>query len=129
MKRDMDFVRDLLLQIETADKSSLKELMPPGDVSEESYEKLSEHLKMLIEEAGLVTGIAAHTMAYRNWLDMRLTWKGHEYLDNIRDPEIWKKTKEGVQKVGSFSLDLVSALAKGLIKKQIEKHTGVEIEL
>ena len=38
---------------------------------------------------------------------------GHQYLEMIRDPEIWRQTKESAQKIGSFSLDVLSALAKG----------------
>ena len=127
MKRDMDYVRDILLKIESLDAPRLKDLM--NSTSDEEYEKLSEHLSLLIDQAGFLTGIKAHTYGGKNWLNIRLTWTGHEYLDNIRDPEIWQKTKEGAQKVGGFSLDIMSALAKGLIKKQIEKHTGIELDL
>ena len=58
-----------------------------------------------------------------------LTWKGHDFLDQIRDPAIWSATKEGVKKAGGFSVDILKALAKGLIKKKIEEHTGVQLDL
>jgi hypothetical protein len=32
-----------------------------------------------------------------------------------------------VKKAGGFSLELLSALAKGLIKKKIEEHTGIQL--
>jgi len=56
-----------------------------------------------------------------------LTWHGHEFLDAIRDPEIWRRTKEGANKAGGFTVSLLADLAKGLIKTQIEKHTGVKL--
>lgn len=37
-------------------------------------------------------------------LPIRLTMAGHEYLDTIRDEEVWRRTKEGDRAVGSFSL-------------------------
>ena len=63
------------------------------------------------------------------WSAVRLTWDGCDFLDSVRDDEIWRQTKDGVTKAGGFSLDLMKALAKGLIKKQIETHTGVELDL
>jgi hypothetical protein len=46
----------------------------------------------------------------------RLTWFGHDFLDSVRDPAIWKATKEGAAKIGGFSVHLLGALAKGLIR-------------
>jgi hypothetical protein len=53
----------------------------------------------------------------------RLTWEGHDFLNSIRDPKIWEKTKKGVEGAGGFTVDL----AKGFVKKQIEEHTGVKL--
>jgi hypothetical protein len=63
-----------------------------------------------------------------NWRQfVGLTWHGHDLVDSIRDPEIWKMTKEGVEKAGGFTFELIGELAKGFIKTKIEKHTGVEL--
>ena len=129
MQRDMDLVRDLLLQIAASDQpltfpNFLGEEVEPGTLRIVAY-----HLKMLIEEAGLISAIDAKSNSGPAWLRMELTWRGHEFLDQIRDPEIWRKTKAGAARAGGFSVDLLSALAKGLIKTQIEKHTGLELEL
>lgn len=128
MKRDMDLIRNILLKVEELDDPPLTKIL--SDIATDDDIKIMiEHLRLLIEEAGLITGIAAHTLMGSNWFSMKLTWKGHEYLDNIRDPEIWNKTKQGAQKVGSFSLDVMSGLAKGFIKKKISDHTGVEVDI
>lgn len=58
-----------------------------------------------------------------------LTWEGHNFLDSARDEGIWREAKEDATKAGGISLELIGALAKGLIKKKIEQHTGVEIDL
>ncbi len=126
MKRDMDFVRELLLIIEEKDKPNLANLLQ-ADADKQQYEKLAGHLELLINEAGFVSGIKAHTMSGKNWLDLRLTWAGHDYLDSVRDPEIWRQTKAGAAKAGGFTIDLLKELAKGLIKKKIEEHTGVKL--
>lgn len=54
---------------------------------------------------------------------------GHEFLESVRDPEVWKKTKNGAKKIGSFGIDLLSALAKDLIKKKIRDYTEVELDI
>lgn len=126
MKRDMDLVRDLLLKIEEQKNPALKNVLP-NNASNDDYDRTAEHLRMLIEEAGLVTGIPAHMMGGKNWLDLKLTWAGHDFLDAVRDPEIWSRTKKGAAEVKGFTFDLLKDLAKGFIKTQIKERTGVDI--
>jgi hypothetical protein len=66
MKRDMDFIRDLLLRIEAENEPNMTDLLP-GDASKEEMEKYQYHLEMLIDQTHFVTGINASTMAGRNW--------------------------------------------------------------
>ena len=54
---------------------------------------------------------------------------GNDCVDTVRDPAIWHETKEGAKKAGGFSVDLLLALGKGLIKKKSQQHTGVNIDL
>ena len=126
VQRDMDYVRALLLDIEGKERPGLKDLLPV-DAGNAEYAKLAGHLRMLIDEAGFVSGIPAHINAGKNWLDLRLTWQGHDFLDSVRDPETWSKTKKGAAAAGGFTVDLLKDLAMGLIKKQIEEYTGVKL--
>lgn len=127
MKRDMDLVRDLLLAIEShptlADGSQVLVVDTPERLGlpDRSLEEIHYHLEMMIKK-GLVEGEL-------NLMEMvsGLTWEGHDFLDSIRDPAIWQATKDGAKKAGGFSLELLGALAKGLIKKKIEEHTGVQL--
>jgi len=41
----------------------------------------------------------------------QLTLKGHDLLDNIRPEPVWNKTKNVLQKVGDFSLGIMSQIA------------------
>ena len=56
-----------------------------------------------------------------------LTPAGHDFLDSVRDPETWAKTKKAAVGAGGFTLDLLKDLAKGFLKKQIEDRTGVRL--
>jgi hypothetical protein len=129
MKRDMDLVRELLLKIESWE-------IPPGsavsnlfaadpEVQIEGYAEnaIDYHLELLID-SGLVDG--AWNIERRFRIN-KLTPAGHDLVDSIRDPAIWSGTKEGAKKAGGFTIELLGDLAKGLIKTQIKKHTGVEL--
>nr|WP_238482036.1 DUF2513 domain-containing protein [Pinisolibacter aquiterrae] len=122
----MDYVRELLLDIEGKERPGLKDLLPVNAGNAE-YLKLAEHLRMLVDEAGFVSGIPAHNLAGKNWLDLRLTWQGHDFLNSVRDPETWVKTKKGALAAGGWTVDILKDLAKGFIKKQLEEHTGIKL--
>lgn len=49
-----------------------------------------------------------------------ITWQGHEFLDNIRDPKVWSKTKSITNKFASVSVSFVSSVASQVIAKLIE---------
>lgn len=140
MERNLDVIRNLLLQIEA---SGLGFIEPDKIVKETSVEEevVGYHLKLLYQagfiEAEIFRGKEglAHSKKIQRDEDYivyvkpwSLTWEGHEYLDTMRDPEIWKMTKDSVKEVGSFSLDTLKSVAKGFIKTKLKQHTGIEIE-
>lgn len=127
MKRDMDFVRELLLQIESADEPNLADLLPEN-ANDSDRKKYQNHLEMLIEQAGLVTGIDASSMSGPNWLDLKLTWNGHEFLDAVRDPEIWRKAKDGASAVGTETIDFLWQIAKAYAKHIAKEKLGLALE-
>lgn len=49
----------------------------------------------------------------------KLTWSGYDFLDSVRDLAIWRETKEGVKKAGGFTVDIVVAVGKFLIKEKL----------
>ena len=127
MKRDMDLIRDLLLAIEDKEETDGNHLFQFDEKDDlgivgHSKEQVNYHLVMLIE-SGLLKG----EESYDRPIISKLTWQGHDFLDYVRDPEIWQKTKDGAKKAGGFSIELLGDLAKGFIKKKIEDHTGIKI--
>jgi hypothetical protein len=77
MKRDMDLIRELLLKIEESDDTPSLRDIRPSDVVEEEFLRCCEHLRLLYGE-GFVTGYATLD---GDWLGLKLTWPGHEFLD------------------------------------------------
>ena len=129
MKRDMDLVRDILLDVETKGQPTVGEQTIDIAIEGREIEEVQYHLWLLVEagliDAHLTTNPQVHTPTRVRL--RRLTWQGHEFLDTIRDPEIWKKTKQGTAAAGGFTLDLLKNLATGFIRKQIKEKTGVDV--
>ncbi len=132
-KRDMDLIRDLLLQIEGGKKSFQLLDRPSANalgieleeaLSDEQVHQISLHLDML-ENAGFI-GLQKLSGGY--WRITELTWAGHDFIDSVRDPEIWKRAKGAAAKAGGFTVGLLAAASKGLIKSQMQTHLGFEME-
>ena len=86
--------------------------------------QINYHLT-LIREAGFIDDGGFKPM--RGMGFRGLTWAGHDFLDAVRDPEIWARTKKSAEHVKGFTIDLLRDLAKGLLKKQLEEYTGVKL--
>ena len=127
MTRDMDVVRDVLRKIsETDGKPSWKTLVEGK--SEDEAKTILYHIDLL-NKAGLLIGVPLGMGGYKIWEQLDLTWEGHDFVDATRDTEVWRETKKGLEGVRSFTFDLVKELAKGFIKKKVEEHTGVKLDL
>ena len=104
MKRNMDTVRSLLVWMEEQDSDAFMFQFLPNMPDHEST---MAHAQMLIS-GGFIDVSHRYTL--------RISWAGHEFLDKVRDPDIWRKTKEGAEKVGSWSVKLLADIAAGLIR-------------
>ncbi|MFH1339683.1 MAG: DUF2513 domain-containing protein [Pseudomonadota bacterium] len=127
MKRDMDYVRNLLVKIEAAPTAieNSSELLDPA-ATEQEVEKLSYHLGMLIDQVPFVSGISIGDDDGEAWVDLKLTWHGHEFLEKVRDPEVWSRTMAGAKKAGNFGLEFVGDLAKAYAKHIAKERLGID---
>lgn len=131
MKRDMDLIRTILLKVEadpTFDGLSQTTNIDAArlGIIDHSEKEVTYHIVQLIE-AGLLAGNMKLAGISCLVVIHKLTWAGHDFLDTVRDPKIWEKTKKEVEAAGGFTFELVKDLAKGFIKKQIEELTGVKL--
>ncbi len=108
MKRDMDLVREILVQIEATEPGKAIRLELP-DYGEA---EIGLHVELMIEH-GLIEGKAipgsdgpAHRiLAYRI---EKMTWEGHDFLNAARNDTIWKKSKEKCLKAtGGLAFDIL----------------------
>ncbi len=49
-----------------------------------------------------------------------LTFQGHEFLNTVRDPKIWSKTKENAKKAGIYSLNALYEVAQQVAIEAID---------
>lgn len=130
MKRDMDLIRDLLLKLEAfpTSRGAIYHLTAEDDeLRFDNYDPdlVDYHLALLLEVDFVERVSGGRPM--EGIMFRRLTWAGHDFLDSVRDPVIWNRTKDGALAAGGFTVDLLAELAKGFIKKQIEARTGIAL--
>lgn len=130
MKRNMDLVREILLEIE---KQYVSTAIYNLKVEGYDTETIAYHCKILYE-AGLISDYKAQyadSTIYSFGVGS-LTWAGNDYLDKVRDNSIWKKTKDAITQKGlplvfdtikTISTAFITATAEG-VANSILKNGG-----
>lgn len=126
MKLDHECVREILLHLEDnlgldymhANEIELKDY--PQDVINYSVMRLIEadYLIADIESADDEVDITIST----------ITWKGHEFLDTVRDKEVWKKTKGFLSKFASVSLQFTEKVAADVITNMLTQYLNGQLQ-
>ena len=125
MQLNQDLVREILLAIEAHDQPPLGWMTLKLDGH--APELVSYHV-MLLHEAGFILGEKLGGLNHFKWEPKRLTYQGHEFLDTVRDGEVWELTKTGAEKVGSASLSLMLELGKAYGKQVLKERLGIELQ-
>ncbi|BAK45582.1 DUF2513 domain-containing protein [Eggerthella sp. YY7918] len=123
MKRDMNLVRTLLIEIEGADSQII---FTDASIDGYTLNDIAFHIE-LMDSHGLLFGAnTQYTSSGRavNATVEGLSWDGFDYLDAIRSPKVWSKASNAIRDtVGETSLgvikDVCSTLAASLIKANL----------
>lgn len=113
MKRDMELIRLLMLELEQGNK--------PEELANYSVKDVLYNLE-LMNDAGLILAsfIKDSEGATRTAITQRLTWAGHDFLEATRDSKIWKKAQETVIKPGlSWTFQTLLEFLKREIERQL----------
>jgi hypothetical protein len=114
MQRDMDLVRQMLLEIEA---------LPPREVYHTSSSTIEADSQILDAHLGLLNDagfVANYSGARRGSMCTGLTWAGHEFLNNARSDTVWNAAKAKVQESGlSVSLTVMAALLETYVKGKL----------
>jgi hypothetical protein len=124
MKLEPDIVRQLLLDIEERHTRPDWEM----SISNEDFPKFYSAKKLL--EAGFLVAdfVPDNEDPLVEYISIsEMTIAGHEFLETVRDPRIWSEVKAGSKSIGAAGIETLLAIAKGLIKKKVEQHTGLQL--
>ena len=109
MKRDMDLVRRILMELEASDYPLDASVFADGRVT---VPQAAYHIEIM-QQAGLIKATIARDLSGN--LDATaesLTWNGQEFLEAVRSDVMWATVKSTIAKtVGSTTLETVKALA------------------
>jgi hypothetical protein len=81
----------------------------------------------LLMEAGLVSGKMSSELGRgpHDFLAIRLTWQGHEFLDTVRSDTVWQKTKKSFINQGvSMTFDLIKSIATDVTASYLKATIG-----
>jgi hypothetical protein len=109
MKRDMDLVKQILIQVEALDQAAL-------NLRVEGYDQttVNEHILLCVQAGFLDGGVTQDSMGRAaDSVVKRLTWQGHEFLQLARNNALWNKAKSTFKdKAISYSFEMLFAYLK-----------------
>jgi hypothetical protein len=112
MKRDLDLIRLILIELEGEEEVSL---------SDYTKEQIDYH-KALVKEAGFADGVIKFSSMDNSNIPAlailnRLTWEGHEFLDKAKNEKTWNKAKSIIKsKGGSLSMEAIKIVMSESVK-------------
>ena len=121
MRLNLDCMRDVLLVAEenlplngSLPMSDLLPLLPGYSKDEITYTCLK------LNEANLLNIFKTPYPGGTFVNDIReITYNGHQFLENIRDPSLSEKIKQKANSVGSLSVDVILAVAANVISNHV----------
>ncbi len=82
----------------------------------------------MLFQAGLIEcGPNVSLMMGEGWIFRQLTWQGHDFIDAVRDPEVWRRTKDGAPKVGGWTFGLIKDLGTAYVKHLVKERLGLDL--
>lgn len=111
MPRDMDLIRELMLQFEQGDSS-----VPEGRTELE----VAYHVKQLIDGGFLQGEVLIATTAAspgkpvpKDYFVHDITWKGHDFIKAVREATVWQRVKDHFrEKAIPWTADLILEFLK-----------------
>ena len=131
--RDIDLIRELMFRLEALDKepTSVATLDPASEelaIPGFGPDQIEYHLRLIYEAGYVETGTRGDGQTLDGkFLFRRLTHRGHDFIDSVRDPEVWKRTKSAATKAGGWTLGLLKDLGTAFVKQVIKERTGLDI--
>lgn len=127
----MDLIRELMLKLEALPVPTAGMVVVDATkVSVEGYpaEQIDYHLSLLeqarfIHAGGLDFGMSGPGFGPGVGF-CSVTWAGHDFLDAMRSPDVWDRTRRAASAAGGFTVDLLVSAAKSYLDSKIKGMIG-----
>ena len=136
MKIDYDCIRDVLIALEEHltlnDDLTYKEISIIDFIH---FEELSQYDRKQIAyciyklaDAQYIETFQVPISSKTSYSSIKcITYKGHEFISNTKNPSIWKKTTNIAKQIGVFSMPILSQIAANVITNIINsENTSVQ---
>ncbi|MEO6527773.1 MAG: DUF2513 domain-containing protein [Gemmatimonadaceae bacterium] len=117
MKRDIDLVRQIMMNIEDLPSGPSMQFRM-GEVDDPV---VRAHLEMMIS-AGLVNGKITEPYGARGAVIIisGLSWEGHEWIETVRDDGLWNEVKITVLNCGgALTFEIARDVANQILRKRL----------
>jgi len=118
MKRDMELVRQILLQVESSIGNDTANIQ----IKDRSPEEIAYHV-YLLNDAGLIEAkilYGSGSVNQQGYVIFRMTWAGHDFLDASRDEGLWQEAMGIIgEQVKSAPFDVIKTILVKMIELQL----------
>lgn len=123
MKRDLDLLRNILLRIEELEPNKKRITIESFTDLCNDLNLISLHIELLLDNYFIETSSPINSGSYKDFIIHRITSDGYDYLDAVRNPSIWVKTKNKLLQVGgTATLEIIKSVAETLIRNRLESQ-------
>ncbi|MEE4377298.1 MAG: DUF2513 domain-containing protein [Candidatus Competibacteraceae bacterium] len=121
MTRDWEIIRAILVRLE--ESSTPNSIVRMGDFDDLEEQDVAYNMRLL-SDAGCIEANILKTSTGDNLIASaiarRLTPKGHDLLDSIRNESVWNQVKDKFQSKGlDMTIDMVISVGKRIVESML----------
>ena len=122
MRLDPDLIKKILSVLEETEVDAPNAYLDSlNKIEGYSEDQVIYHVRQLISD-GYIDGEVIDSIGRQGsgLFIRRLSWKGHQFVENSRNDSFWKRSKEIVlSKVGGVSIDVLAETLKRLVENAL----------
>lgn len=123
MRKNIDLIRYIMIYLEDEMKAgtiySIDNIDFTKFLNDVNKDMINEHLMLLLDNEFIDAVYAGNKFSPSTFVIKRITNKGHDFLDALRNDDIWNKVKEKATSVGGVTLSIMIELGKEYLKQKL----------
>lgn len=125
MKLNHDCLRQLMIYLEEnleLKVNGLPESLKLRHIDDDRLSEFSEeeiyYAARKLVEARYIT-VVNKDISPTSMIIKEITWIGHDYLDSIRDPKVWREVKNKTKDLAGVALEVIKSIAIDISKSML----------